>query len=415
MALLLMLGAVIFASCGTQTKNDVVTLRFSTWGSAEEMVVLNSLLNTFEAKHPHIHIQVLHIPENYFQKLHILIAGGLTPDVVFMNSLSLPVYADNNIFLPLESFLGKPQSPLNQKTFFEPALKALSWKEHLYAIPRDVSDLVVYYNADLFKQAGLLPPKPNWTLQEMLVMAQKLTRDTNGDGVQDQFGISFYAKPPLFWLPFVWSTGGHLFNPGLTQFQLNQPKAVQALQFYGDLRNRWHVAPRLEEVGSATMSQLFLQGKLAMMVSGRWSVPILRKQAKFHWDVVPFPQGNAGSVVGVDASGYAISKVTQHPQESWELVQFLSSHHAQQIFSQSGLIVPARIDVAQSAGFLKNPPAHGRYFISVIAQGQPSHTPVRWDEISEELDLALEPVWEGTTTAKQAIESVSPKIEKLLQ
>lgn len=164
------------------------------------------------------------------------------------------------------------------------------------------------------------------------------------------------------------------------------------------------------------MSQLFLQQKLAMMVSGRWSVPVLREQAKFRWDVVPLPNGPAGSRVGIDASGYGISTQSQHPQESWALIRFLLSKEALLKVAASGLIVPAREDVANAPGFL-NPgaaPVHSAAFIEVIAKGVPTHTPPRWNEFSEELGLALDPVWEGKQTPQVALQHAKPRLEKIL-
>jgi multiple sugar transport system substrate-binding protein len=163
------------------------------------------------------------------------------------------------------------------------------------------------------------------------------------------------------------------------------------------------------------MSQLFMQGKLAMMVSGRWSVPVFRSQAKFDWDIAPFPKGSAGSIVGIDSSGYAISKTTRFPQEAWSFIAFLSSTKAQTALAESGLIVPARQDVAHSQAFLQSPPQHSKTFIDIIEYGNPTHVPVRWNEIAEELGLALEPVFEGTRTAEEALKKVQPKIQILLE
>jgi multiple sugar transport system substrate-binding protein len=140
----------------------------------------------------------------------------------------------------------------------------------------------------------------------------------------------------------------------------------------------------------------------------------LRDQAHFAWDVVPFPQGDKGSVVGIDASGYAIARETAHPQAAWQLVAFLSSRQAQQSFAKSGLIVPARQDVAWSDDFLQAPPQHGQVFLDAMATGRPTHVPSNWNEIAETLTLALEPVWDGTQSAQAALTSVAPQIDRLL-
>lgn len=421
--MLCLMGLGGLSACTSSPESGKEVIRLSSWGSAQEVKVLKTLLEDFEDTHPTIHVELLHIPDNYYQKLHILIAGDLAPDVMFTNSLSFPIYASQGVFLDLTPYLQAPKSGLSAQDFYGPALQAFTWKTSsgktvLGALPRDISNVVVFYNQQLFKQAGLSPPPADWDWQTFLETAKTLTVDKNHDGDPDVFGVSFYSKPPLFWLPFVWSAGGDLFSPDLRSLQLNQPAALQGLQFYADLRNKWHVAPWKVESGGATMSQLFLQQKIAMMVSGRWSVPVLREQAKFPWDVAPFPKGPSGrSRVGIDASGYAISAKTPHRDASWALLQFLLRRSSVETVAASGLIVPARRDVAESPLFLEvgKAPHHGRVFLDVIPDGVPTHTPVRWNELSEALQLGLEPLWDGKVTAKQAVTAMMPTLQPLVE
>lgn len=423
-ASMLAITALFSAGCGSE-HSDQVNIQLSTWGSAQEITVLKGLLKDFERTHPDIHVQLLHIPENYYQKLHILVAGDMTPDVIFTNSISFPIYASQGIFRDLRPLLAKDGQAhgFKAKTFYPSALKAFEWKASqgqpmLGALPRDISNLVIFYNKDLFRKAGVPYPNAGWTWPQFVETAQQLTLDQNNDGDPDQFGFSFYSTPPLFWLPFVWSAGGTLLSPDLKQVTIAEPAAVKGLQFYADLRNTWHVAPKKVESGGVTMSQLFMQQKLAMMANGRWSVPVLREQAKFQWDVVPFPVGPSGkSRVGIDASGYAISAKSPHPQESFELIRFLLSRESVAKVTESGLIVPARPDVAESKQFLapKQAPEHGHAFLEVIPDGVPTNTPPRWNEMSEELGLALEPVWDGKQKAGPAMQAVQPKLQHMLE
>lgn len=415
---------LFLSGCGHQARSGV-QLQLSTWGSAQEVAVLKDQLAGFEQTHPGVHVQLLHIPENYYQKLHILVAGDLAPDVIFTNSLSFPIYASQGVFRDLRPLMAQDRGvdALHENQFYPQALKAFIWAAQsdqpiLGAIPRDISDVVIFYNQDLLKKAGLPDPKPDWTWEEFRETADQLTVDQNNDGDPDQFGFSFYATPPLFWLPFVWSAGGELFSPDLKQFVLNSPQAVAGLRYYADLRNKWHVAPKKVESGGASMSQLFLQQKVAMMVSGRWSVPVLREQAKFQWDVAPLPVGPSGqSRVGIDASGYAISAHSKHPNESYILIRYLLSKAALRQVTASGLIVPARPDVAESDAFLtpQQAPGHGSVFLDAIATGVPTHTPPRWNEFSEELGLALEPVWNGEQDAAVVMKAAKPKLDHLLE
>ncbi|MCA9840931.1 MAG: sugar ABC transporter substrate-binding protein [Cyanobacteria bacterium HKST-UBA03] len=391
-------------------------LVLSFWGSANELATFKQLVADFEALYPDITVEARHIPQNYFQKIHILMASGLTPDVMMVNSLSLPVYSEHDQFLPLTDLLGTDAFPVERADFYAGALAALSRHGTLYAMPRDVSNLVVYVNKRMFEQAGVPLPPRNWTLDQMRQTARRMTRDVNHDGHPEQFGMSFYAKPPLFWLPFVWSEGGRLLADDLHTLAIDRPETINALQAYADLRGNEPVAPRRIDTGAVTMSQLFIQEKLAMMVNGRWMVPALRQQVGFDWDVWPFPRGRQGSVVGIDASGYAIAKQTQHKAEALKLVAFLSSRSAQARWTESGLIIPARLDVAESNLFLApdQRPAHARVFLEVIASGMPSRTPPQWDEFSEALQLALEPVWEGRTQAHDAVAGSTAELQRIL-
>lgn len=406
--------AACWSGCAPSSPKDSrpVTLRVSTWGSAEEMAILKTQLAQFETQHPRIQVSVIHAPENYFQKLHILVAGGLTPDVMMVNSFDYPVYAHHKILAPLDKPLDGNHL---QSVFFPAALQAFRYQGVLYALPRDVSVLGVFVNTDMLKAHGVEIPQSDWSITDLKALAPKLTQDTTGDGQPDEFGISFSSKPPLMWLPYVWSEGGALLSDDLQHVRLNEPKAVEALQAYADLRNKAHGAPTKTQVGNATMSQLFVQGKLSMLVSGRWSVPLLRKQAKFHWEVLPFPQGRAGSRVGVDASGYALSSTTTHPKEAWELLAFLTSRPVQTAFAQGGLIVPARQDVAQSPAFRVSPASSSQVFLDAMASGVPTQAPLRWNELAEELNLGLEPVFDGTQSARDAIAQMTPKLEAMLK
>lgn len=407
---------VMLSGCG-QSPNEKVHLRFSTWGSAQEIAVLNQLIAEFEQENPAWDVELIHIPENYFQKIHILIAGGMMPDVVFINSTHFPVYAAHHLFADLAPYLTRSKR-LAPGDFYPQALATFQQAEGtIGAVPRDISNLVVYYNRDRFRQSGVPVPEAGWTWADFLEKAKALTRDTNGDGRLDQFGISFYRTPPLYWMPFVWSAGGQLFDETRRDFQLDSPQALSGLQFYADLPNRHHVAPRKTESGSASMSQWFLQQKLAMMVSGRWSVPVLREQADFDWDVAPMPVGPAGSRTGLDASGYAMAADTAHPNAAWAFIEFLSSPEAVSRFTASGLIIPARRDVANTNVFLQpeKRPQNGRVFLEVIETGVPTRSHPRWNELSEMLMLGLDPAWDGQLSPKSAVQKLTPEISGLLE
>lgn len=406
------LVVAVVSACATRSDK----LTFATWGSVDEMALLKPMLADFTAKTGK-EVELVHIPESYFQKLPILFASRQAPDVLFLNNMTLPAYADSGALLPLDERLDASPA-LDEADYYAQGLEAMRWKGKLYAMPRDLSNLVVYVNQDMFEKAGLPLPRPDWSMVEMLEVARRLGSNPSQskDPQARSFGISF-DKRPLFWLPYLWSEGGDLFDPGFTRSTLAEPQAIDAMQFYADLAHRHHVAPREFDTGNAPMAQLFAQGRLAMFVSGRWSVPGFRKSLTFDWDVLPFPRGSAGSIVDVDASGWAVSAQSERPDDAWKLIEHLAAKEASTAFSDGGLIVPARQDVAEAAGFLGAgmAPRSSRTFLDALATGRPTRTPPNWGEVTTVLDLELGPLWRGEASASQVLPRAARRIDELLR
>ena len=123
-----------------------------------------------------------------------------------------------------------------------------------------------------------------------------------------------------------------------------------------------------------------------MLLSGRWLVPKFRQEAKFDWDVVEFPKMSAGSIVPMDSSGWAISKSSKYKPQAIKLIKYLSSKENSDKFAQSGLIVPARIDSANSKYFLDGEkPKNAKVFLSVIKTSKPTTVNINYREVLDEL------------------------------
>ena len=348
-------------STGCTKKNERVKIQFASWGSKTEVEIIKDVIKDFETSHPDIEVEFLHIPQNYFQKIHLLFASNTEPDVLFLNNLYLPVYANS----------GKLQElSVHQGIYDKKVQDALSWHGKLYAVPRDISLLIVYYNKDLFRKAGVAEPENGWTQEEFLAKALKIKEKTG------MFGISF-EDDPLFYLPYVMSEGGSFS-------EINSPQTQEALKFYADLRKKYHVAPKREESASATMAQMFLQGKIAMHLSGRWLTPKYLEEAKFDWGTVVFPAGDEGSIVPLDASGWAVSKSSKHKDEAIEFVNYLSSREVIEKFAQTGLIVPARTDV----DFLG-----AAVYKAALKTAKPTPVSVDYNKVLDELKIKLEPLF----------------------
>lgn len=306
---LLILFICVFVLSGCTKTPEKTTIQFASWGSKTEIKILNPIFAEFEKENPNIKIDFIHIPQNYFQKIHLLFASNQAPDVLFINNLYLPIYANAGVLEQLET-------PDNK--FFDKSIQALSYKGKLYAIPRDVSNFVIYYNKDLFKKYNVPIPNKYWSFEDFLILAQRLTKDINNDRKTDIWGIGF-EEDPYYFLPYLMSEGGGILSDDANTVIINSPESKKGLQFYSDLRNKYHVAPTQAQSASETMAQMFLENKIAMHLSGRWLVPKYREDAKFNWNVINFPAGDKGSIVPLDASGWAISKNSKHKKRSTKI------------------------------------------------------------------------------------------------
>ena len=358
---------------GCKKQEQYTTLQFASWGSKSEIDILNPILKEFEKENKNVKIEFLHIPQNYFQKIHLLFASNMAPDVIFMNNLYLPIYAD---------FLEDLTPYVNKSAFFDKTLQALTYDNKILAIPRDASNMVIYYNKDLFDKYNIPYPSKNWTQQDLLEIGKKFKQ-------HQIFAISFEDNP-IFYLPYLMSNGGGILSDDLKTLLINEKSSQDSLRFYADLRNKYNIAPKKAQSASATMAQMFLQQKLAMHLSGRWLVPKYRESATFSWDVINFPNGTNGSIVPMDASGWSVYKNSKNKDLAIKFVKYLSSEKNIKLMTQSGLITPARTDVANSKEFLSDKPKSSYVFVEAIKTSKPTPVSKNYNEIIDKINTQNE-------------------------
>src|SRR5690606_33635273 len=329
------------------------------------------------------------------------------------NNISLPGFAAQDAFLPLEQFA----TPEFLDDFFPGHLDAFRHNGDLMALPRDISNMVLFYNQDLFDAAGIASPGDGWTWDDFMTAGLALTQDTDGDGAIDQFGFG-YSTFYLFWQPWVWSNGGRFFSDDFSEFTLNQGEALAGLEYYVGLRCDANVAPTGEQAAERSAASMFADGDAAMIADGRWRVaPLLSNEAvDFAWDVAPFPAGTAGSVIDVDGSGWGISSTSDAPEEAWRFIESVSSPEAQVLWTEAGIIIPSRRSVGLGDSFITPDiyPASDDVFINANETGIPTETFEGFGEFLNLLNEGLSEVWLCQTSVADGLAGVQRDIDDLL-
>src|SRR5688500_7961826 len=201
----LAIGVLALATSVSSTKTNVTFLAF---GEPEEIKAYRTLVSSFERSHKSIDVKLIEASDrsDLLARLSTSFAGGSPPDLFLLNYRFYGQFAARGVLEPVERRLRESQT-LSEDDFYEQALDAFRFDGRLVCLPQNVSSLVVYFNKDLFRSAGVPEPEPGWTWNDMVTSAVALTADTDEDGDVDRYGLA--VEPSLIRIaPFVWSNGG---------------------------------------------------------------------------------------------------------------------------------------------------------------------------------------------------------------
>lgn len=391
---LIILSSIFLCGC-TQKQDNKTILKFSSWGSRTEYGILQQVIQKYENQNPNVKIEFIHVPENYFRKLHLLYASKTEPDVVFLNNTYAPLYIKAGL---LEDLSGK----FDESKFFESSINCFKNEGKLYAIPRDVSNLVLYVNKDLIKN-----PQKIKSLEDLKKVAKSVTKN-------DVFGLN-YEENPLFWLYYLEYFGGGILSADGQNALIGSPKSLEGIEFYTNLINKDKSVPLKWQMSSMTSAQMFIGGKTALYLSGRWLVPKFRESVKFDWDIIPFPSSQNSQTL-TDASGWAISKSSKNKDEAIKFVKFLSSDEVSKLFTETGLITPANRSIAYSEAFLapNKKPYNSKVFLDILENSKPTPVNSNYAKIVDEVTKNITPVLNGKKQTKNVFTiDFTDRIQKL--
>ncbi len=377
-------------------------IKFSSWGSQSETAILNDLINDFE-KETNIKVEFIHIPQNYFQKLHLLFASNLSPDVVFINNIYIKMYIKADLLEDLSQYFAD-----DKNSYYKEAINCFKENNKLYAIPRDISAPVIYINKDIFKKHGIYKTNKLNNIRELKELAQRVT-------TKDYYGINI-EEEPIFLLSFLASNGGGVLSDDCKSIIINNQNSTEALNLYSDFINKYHISPAKAQIGSMTTAQMFINKKLAMYISGRWMVPKFRQTINFDWDIIEFPASEENKIY-LDASGWAVSKNSKHKEQAIKFIKYLSSKQSAEKFAESGLITPARIDAAEEfiLNDKKNKPENSQIFLSMIKYTKPTPVNENYGRINDILKEKTQSVLNGAKSSEVPFSNTDIKeLESLL-
>ena len=212
-------------------------------GEAEETAVYETAVNAFEDSNDNIRVKLIKVADgdDHLAKLTTAFAGGNPPDVFLINYREYAQFVTRGAVADIDSLA---DGRIDFDLYYEQPLEAFTVDGAIQCMPQNISSLVVYYNTDLFKQAGIPRPRQAWSWEQFRAAGIKLTSgEVRGLGIDPQI---------IRIAPFVWSNGGEITDDpdDPTTFTLDSPEAREALEFIVSLVREEQIVPTEEELAS---------------------------------------------------------------------------------------------------------------------------------------------------------------------
>lgn len=397
-------SALVLSACSAPAEESgPVTITYSNFisndGNEENLA---AIVAAFEDENPGITVDVTTLPYgDYFTALQTDLAAGTVADVFDIEYANYPAYQANGVLAPIE--VAAPEA------YRQSLLEAYATDGTSYALPSSFSDVVLYYNADLFDAAGVEYPTNDWTWADEQAAAEAIT-DVAAGVWGDHQPISFYE-----YYKALAQNGGEFLTEDKTAVAFNTPEGLEAAEWL--VGKSGTVMPTIEQ-GQGTPdfdTNLFKEGKLGMLHTGIWVFSSVA-DVPFTWDIAVEP-GNTTQASAVFSNGVAVSATSEHQDAAAKWVEFLTSSDTMvDARLDSGWELPPISDEAKLATYLeKGAPANrqavfdsldGIALPPVVAEGQSEMQDILGEELVE--------AQAGRKTVQEALDSAEERINAVL-
>ena len=412
--LLLMLTFTVLAGCSGSkkssgdNKNENVTINYFAFSpGTDHEKDLKDMISEFEKQNPKINVDYeIAAYDDYFTKLQTMIAGGKAPDVFELNYENFVSYASKGALADLSKYIEEDKdfdpSKLNQEAY-----KAYQYEGKQYGMVESFSNVVTFYNKDLFDKAKVDYPTADWTWEDEIAAAKKITSKNEkiwGTYAPIQFH-EFYKV--------IAQNGGSVFNEDKSKVTIDSPENTEALEYMVDKVNKYKVTPSEGDLSGQSPEDLFKNGQIGILHTGIWMLSAF-KDVPFKWDIA-LEAGNTKKAHHFFANGLAVSKDSDAQNAAYKFARFMSaSDEAAKIRIASSWELPAITNEEILKPYLEQNPPESREVI-FDAMDTLVLPPVieEWSKMSDLITKELENVVNGKSTPEEALKVMQGELEKL--
>jgi len=408
---ILSLLAVLLTVTCTATESKIV---FSSWYAYDN---LESIVADFEQSHPDIEVEFMKIGGgDYYDKITTAMIGGAGPDVFMGEAFRLKQWLLQGFVEELGPYVERSKL-ITFDDFYPQAIDELSYESKLFGLPLEHNIEVMHYNRNMIDEYGLQVPMKyyedgEWDRETFLQLTRRLTVDKDSDGEIDQYGFGFH---PIWWVgTLIRAAGSAYWDWNFTRTRLDEPAAVEAIQWMADLRNEWKVW------SPGWFTTTFAEGTTGIVQGGIWVLGEFNKTRSFENGFVPAfiwdMEHKDERFINILSSGLALSKHTRYKKEAWTLIEYLVSEQVQEKLAAISGWVPGNREAAHSDAFIYRDTGEDfvafLYTVEKMAAPQPEKMGPDPYRI---LEPALAPVFDGQKSAREVITGLVPKLNAYVE
>ncbi|MBB3732327.1 ABC transporter substrate-binding protein [Nonomuraea dietziae] len=400
---------------GTSGGQGQVTVRWSTWGSAEDLKLYEKFTDDFHKRHPGIRLKLESVAdyEDYHPKLLAQLTSKTAPDVFFVGDDNIGKFVSAGVVTPLNDQLSGPESKSKPEDFFEGIYGGAKLDGKIYGVPNDTNPEVLWFDKQALKDAGItedpaaLHEAKQWTMAKYLEMNAKLKAAGKAGSIFWNWYGSTYSMINGF--------GGKVWDGGKF-VATTDAKSRQALQMLakGYQDKTFLSADTLPD--SNGPSTQFLKHKVGFYAGGRWVIDSLKKGGELdNYDIVPFPSQTGEPMPGAVAASYlSINKDTKLPKEAFTFLTEFVGKDGQLLRLKGGGAVPS-VKGAEQVVLEDKYPAHAQTFLDVRDTGFANYAEeVSVPGLTADINEHLMKVWTGKVGFDEGMTELQKLVESKL-
>jgi len=382
--------------------------------------VIDGYARQFEKESPGIKVNPIYAGNYDDARIKALAAlrAGQSAPLSVLYSIDLYELIEQDVILAWDDVATSAEDKAWLKAFYPALMMNGTYKGKVYGIPYQRSTIVLYWNKDAFKAAGLDPNKPPATWDEMTKMAAKLVQKDAAGNVQ-RWGVMVPSTGYPYWMfqAFARQNGQDLMNPEGNRTNYAHPDVIAALEYWVSLGRKHNVMPQ-GTVEWGTLRQAFTEGKTAMMWHTTGNLTAVKDTAKFPFGVAMLPASKQrGSPTG-GGNFYLFKKTTPEERKAaLAFVKWMTQPERAADWSMATGYVATRPDAYETPK-LK---AYAADFPqAVVARDQfkfatPELSTFQTGRVRKALDDAIQAALTGQKTPAAALKAAQQDAERLLK